>query len=314
VAIWRILSGMNARSASCILPSIALAMLCACAGAAAAEPVRTHVHGADLSYIERGSGAPIILLHGGVGDYSSWQPQLEPFARHFRVIAYSRRFSFPNSNPLAPQTYSPWTDVEDLAALIRRLRLHDVRLVGQSAGAFVALAFAVKHPEMVHSLVLSEPPAHQLIRGTAEGEFAYQDFMAAVMTPAASSFKSGDVQGAMKVFVNGMAATDRFTSLLPDARADVMRNARSIEALCLSADPFPAISRTQLSQLRIRALIVTGENTIRIHKLVNAELIRLLPNVRSVTIPGAGHGSPRENSLAFNEAVLGFFALDRAPD
>jgi pimeloyl-ACP methyl ester carboxylesterase len=289
-------------------------MLCACAGAPAAEPVRTHIHGADLSYIEQGSGSPVILLHGGMGDYSSWQPQLEPFARRFRVIAYSRRYSFPNNNPLAPKTYSPRIDVQDLAALIRRLRLHDVRLVGQSAGAFVALAFAVKHPEMVHSLVLSEPPAHQLVRGTAEGETAYQDFMAAVMTPAANAFRNGDVQGAMKVFVNGMAATDRFNSLLPDARADVMRNARSIEALCLSADPFPAISRAKLSQLHIPALIVTGENTIRIHKLVNGELIRLLPNVKSVIIPRAGHGSPRENALAFNEAVLRFFAVDGEPD
>lgn len=289
-------------------------MLFECAGAAAAEPIRTHVHGADLSYIEQGSGAPVILLHGGMGDYSSWQPQLEPFARHFRVIAYSRRYSFPNDNPLAPKTYSPWTDVEDLAALIRKLGLHDVRLAGQSAGAFVALAFAVKHPEMVHSLVLSEPPAHQLIRGTAEGETAYQDFMAAVMTPAARSFRNGDVQGAMKVFVNGMAVTNRFDSLLPEARADAMRNARSIEALCSSADPFPVISRAQLSQLRIPALIVTGANTIRIHKLVNGELSWLLPNAKSVTIPGAGHGSPRENSPAFNEAVLGFFAADGKPD
>jgi pimeloyl-ACP methyl ester carboxylesterase len=285
-------------------------MLFECTGAPAVEPVRTHVNGVGLSYIEQGSGAPVILLHGGMGDYSSWQPQLEPFTRRFRVIAYSRRYSFPNDNPLAPRTYSPWTDVEDLAALIRRLRLHDVRLVGQSAGAFVALAFALKHPEMVHSLVLSEPPAHQLARSTAEGEAAYQEFMAMVMTPAANSFRNRDVQGAMRIFVNGMAATNRFDSWLPDARADAMRNARSIEALCLSTNPFPAIARTELSQLHIPALVVTGENTIRIHKLVNAELVRLLPNVKSVTIRGAGHGSPRENSLAFNEAVLGFFVVD----
>jgi pimeloyl-ACP methyl ester carboxylesterase len=121
--------------------------------------------------------------------------------------------------------------------LIRRLGLHDVRLVGQSAGAFVALAFALKHPSLVHSLALSEPPAHQLVRNTSEGEAVYQDFVATVMIPAAIYFRQNDMQHAMKIFVNGMAAT-------------------------------------------------------------------------SVTIPGAGHGSPRENASAFNEAVLGFFLAD----
>jgi len=219
---------MNSRIATRTLRLVALAMLFECAGALAVEPVRTHVNGVDLSYIEQGSGAPVILLHGGMGDYSSWQPQLDSFARGFRVIAYSRRYSFP-----------------------------------------------------------------QLARSTAEGEAAYRDFMGTVMTPAASSFRNGDVECAMRVFVNGMAATNRFDSLSSEARGDAIRNSRSIEALSLSANPFPAISRTALSQLRIPALVVTGENTIRLHKLVNRELISLLPNVKGVTIEGAGHGSPR---------------------
>jgi pimeloyl-ACP methyl ester carboxylesterase len=63
--------------------------------------------------------------------------------------------------------------------------------------------------------------------------------------------------------------------------------------------------------LRIPVLIITGENTIRIHKLVNQELARLLPKADQAMIPNAGHGSPRENPQAFNEAVLKFFANHR---
>ena len=55
-------------------------------------------------------------------------------------------------------------------------------------------------------------------------------------------------------------------------------------------------------------LIITGENTIRIHKLVNDELARLLPKAERATIPKAGHGSARENPQAFNDAVLIFLA------
>jgi pimeloyl-ACP methyl ester carboxylesterase len=289
-----------------MLASFVLAGFMKSANAQTVEPVRLHVNGVDLGYIERGHGSPVILLHGGIGDYSSWQPQLETFARRFRVIAYSRRFSFPNNNPSIPPHYSPWTDVEDLTALIRKLGLHHVRIVGQSAGAFVALAFALKHADMVHSLVLSEPPAHQLIRDTADGETAYQNFIAMVMTPAADSFRKHDVEHAMAIFVNGMGAANRFDSLSPQARAGAMRNARAIEALALSANPFPTLDREDIRRLRVPTLIVTGENTIPIHKLVDQELIRLLPDCKSVTIAQAGHGSPRENSPAFNEAVLAF--------
>ena len=95
---------------------------------------------------------------------------------------------------------------------------------------------------MVHSLALSEPPAHQLVRNTPEGEAAYQDFVTTVMIPAANYFRQNDVQHAMKIFVNGMAGADRFDVLSTEARADAMRNARSIEAICLSSDPFPVLS------------------------------------------------------------------------
>jgi pimeloyl-ACP methyl ester carboxylesterase len=270
---------MNARIVSFALLSAAFATLFEPVGAQTAEPARMHVNEVNLSYIERGSGAPVILPHGGMGDYSSWQPQMEPFARHFRVIAYSRRYSFPNDNPSVLRTYSPWTDVDDLAALIRRLRLHDVRFVGQSAGALVALAFALKHPRTV-------------------------------MLPTANYFRQNELQHAMRTFVNGMAATNRFDRLSPEARAEAMRNVRSVEALCLSSEPFPVLSRADLSRLPVPALVVTGENTIQIHKLVDEELVRLLPTVKSVTIAAAGHGSPRENSLAFTEAVLEFFEAD----
>jgi pimeloyl-ACP methyl ester carboxylesterase len=51
-----------------------------------------------------------------------------------------------------------------------------------------------------------------------------------------------------------------------------------------------------------------AENTLKIHKLVNEELIRVLPKAAQAIIPNAGHGSPRENPAEFNQAVLAFLA------
>lgn len=63
--------------------------------------------------------------------------------------------------------------------------------------------------------------------------------------------------------------------------------------------------------MSIPILIVAGENTINIHKLVNEELASLLPKAERAIIPKAGHGSPRENPQAFNEAVLKFLATQK---
>jgi pimeloyl-ACP methyl ester carboxylesterase len=53
-------------------------------------------------------------------------------------------------------------------------------------------------------------------------------------------------------------------------------------------------------------MIITGENTITIHRLVNRELGRVITSAVKVEILNAGHGSVRENPSAFNAAVLDF--------
>ena len=132
-----------------------------------------------------------MLLHGGQGDYRSWGPQVEEFSRSFRVIAYSRRYNYPNDNPLTPRYRSAYTDADDLAAFIRHLKLGSVHLVGTSAGAVAALVLATERPEMVRSLVLADAPVHRWARDDPQGEALYREFMTVVWEPAAAAFKAG---------------------------------------------------------------------------------------------------------------------------
>jgi pimeloyl-ACP methyl ester carboxylesterase len=272
----------------------------------AGEPIRVQLQGVELHYTERGEGVPIVLLHGGMGDYQSWGPQLEAFSRFHRVISYSRRYNYPNRNPLTTKDHSALVEAQDLAALLARLELGPVHLVGQSYGAFTALALAMDHPQMVRSMVLAEPPVLQWTRGLPDGDSLYSEFMGRVMAPARDAFVRGDAEQAMRALTDGISGTVKFDSLPPAARADRMRNSRAMEALAISTDPFPNLPKERARQLRVPVLIVTGENTIAIHKRVNEELSRLLPNVEMTVIPAAGHVSHRENPQAFNEAVLKF--------
>jgi pimeloyl-ACP methyl ester carboxylesterase len=293
-----------------LLPLLSL-LLCVQTIGQSIQPTKIHVRHVELHYIEQGQGEPLILLHGGQGDYRSWGPQMKVLSPQFRVISYSRRYHYPNNNPLTANYHSAYTEADDLAALIRKLKLGRVHLVGTSIGAFTALVLAVKHPEMVRSLVLAEPPVHQWVKDSSVGAAAYKEFMTTIWEPATEAFKRGDDQGAMRILVDAFAGTGRFDSLPPEARAATMQNSRFFKANTLCSDPFPNLSKAKVAGLRIPVLIITGENTIKLHQLVNEELARLLPKAEQATIPNAGHGSPRENPQAFNEAVLRFFANHR---
>jgi pimeloyl-ACP methyl ester carboxylesterase len=52
----------------------------------------------SLGYVDHGQGAPVVFVHGsGTTDLRTWGAQIEPFSEHFRVIAYSQRYHFPNA-------------------------------------------------------------------------------------------------------------------------------------------------------------------------------------------------------------------------
>ena len=118
----------------------------------------------SLHYIERGEGTPIVLVHGTLGDYRTWDGQLEAFAKRHRLISYSRRYHYPNEWPTEATDFSVTIHARDLAAFIGALKLPPVHLVGHSYGAFIAFLVARDHPQVVRSLTLGEPPVMPLLK------------------------------------------------------------------------------------------------------------------------------------------------------
>lgn len=267
---------------------------------------RIVVNGVEIHYVEKGSGEPLVLLHGGVGDYQSWPDQFEEFAKMYRVISYSRRYSFPNKNELESKYRPGISDAEDLEALIKKLRIKRVHLVGLSYGAFTGLIFASKNPAMVSSMVLAEPPAHQQIRHLPGGEQMYQGFLDQ-LRPVVEAFQKGDDRGAM-IHFNRLMGRD-FDKLSEGSRDAMLRNAHALKAINLSPDPFPIIDKQKLRNLMIPTLMVAGDHADRLHKSVLDEVARQLPDARTVIVPNSGHATPRDNPTFFNRSVLEF--LDR---
>lgn len=279
------------------------------AGAQTLDPKRVVVGGVELHYIEQGQGEPLILLHGGQGDYRSWQPHMDALSPHYRVISYSRRYHYPNENPIRAD-YSALIDADDLAALINELELGGVHLVGTSIGAFTALALALKQPRMVRTLVLAEPPILAWAADSPDGAALYHDFMARTHEQAAPAFAAGNEEAAVRFFIDAFDGSGTFTSHPEPRRLAIMQNVNYFKAITLSSDPYPDLPKGSVARVNAPVLVIRGEHTHEVGRFLSDELVRVLEGARYVVIPNAGHGSPRENPEAFIAAVVEF--LDSA--
>ncbi len=111
-----------------------------------------NIEGEKFHYIQRGLGEPLIFIHGTVGDYRAWIPRVESYSKDFDVVAYSRRYAYPNKKVFDHAfDYSVRIHANDLYALIQKLGYKKVNLVGHSYGAYTALTMALDHPEVVNS-------------------------------------------------------------------------------------------------------------------------------------------------------------------
>jgi pimeloyl-ACP methyl ester carboxylesterase len=140
------------------------------------------LNGVHTWYDERGTGEPVVLMHGGLTDSRDFTGNLDALADRFRLLMPERRGH--GHTPDVPGPFAADALADDTAAFIEKTADGPVRLVGYSAGAVVALRTAVRRPELVERLVLisggfdpdgmilrpslDAPPPQQLVEAYAE--------------------------------------------------------------------------------------------------------------------------------------------------
>ena len=112
----------------------------------------TQANGLAMYYEEHGTGLPLVLLHGGTGTLSMWQPQIPAFAQHFKVIAPDSRGHGRTDNPTGQLSYRLMAD--DVAAFIQSLGLTRPLVCGYSDGGQIALEIGMRYPGLTAALVV----------------------------------------------------------------------------------------------------------------------------------------------------------------
>jgi non-heme chloroperoxidase len=270
-------------------------------------PKVVSVNGVELHYVEQGSGTPVVLVHGSLADYSYWEvsQQMSLLSERYRVIAYSRRYNYPNQNPRTPD-HSPMTEAQDLLALMDRLGLETVHLVGHSYGAYTALVFALEHAERLHSLVLAEPPIISWLPDIPGGEGVYEDFLEGVWQPLAQAFDQEGTQAGLD-FTAQWYFQVPWEEIEPRWQVFFSRNAEEWHALAISRNAFPKLDYAQVRALAVPTLLLSGGANAGFARQVDAHLQYLLPQVERVVVPDASHEMFLDDSKASASAMLDFF-------
>ena len=273
----------------------------------------------NLTYDERGSGNPVVMVHGIPTDYRAWESQLKDFSGSFRAIAISRRHAYPNKNDELKVTESTvQKNSNDLISFIEALKLSPLHLIGHSYGGFISLYSVWKRPELFRSLVLIEPAVPSILVKNEKSPLQVLVFLLTNSSAAMSarrlqngnlkltlkSFDQGDQKGAVRYFYEGIREIPGSFDKLPEwVHSMMLDNGLTVGEL---ETEFPIFPREDAKSIKLPTLMVKTQNGPKWLRAIVDLLQKNLPNSSIVDIASSCHLPHIENPIAFNAAVLEF--------
>ena len=261
------------------------------------------VNGYEMAYAERGSGVPVVFVHGAGVDYRYYVAQMEPFSEKYRAISVSLRRYYPE--PWRGEgDFSLNQHASDVAEFIRKLGAGPVHLVGHSRGATVALYATRAVPDLVRSLTIAEG-------GTSMKAFdadnpAARDPRTDWRPTLKEKLKAGDVDGALELFqtrVNGPGAW----ATTPEPIKQVLReNVWTLPAMFDDQLTWGPFSCDDSLRFNMPVLLVGADRSPPFFRVVLDNVQKCLTRSERAIVTNSSHSMPRLNPPGFTKEVLEF--------
>jgi pimeloyl-ACP methyl ester carboxylesterase len=256
---------------------------------------QVEVDGLRIAYQRAGTGLPLILLHGYVGDGPTlWRRQLEAFCDDFTVVAWDAPGTGGSSDP--PESFGMAGYADCLAGFIKRLGLERPHVAGLSFGGALALECYRRHPTMPATLILAS--AYAGWGGSLPADVAAQRLQQALVLAELSP----------EEFVGTLLPT-MFSHTPPPEAVDAF----GASMLAFHPVGFRAMARASAEDLRgvlphikVPTLLVYGDRDVRAPLTVAEDLHAAISGSTLVVLPDAGHLCNIEAPEAFNRAVRNF--------
>ena len=254
--------------------------------------------GIRTSFLEAGSGPPLVLLHGAGGGAVTWYKVIGLLSRRFRVIVFDRPGYGESEKPSAP--YDKPFNTEWLHSAAAQLGLGKFFLVGNSEGGSVSIHYALHYPEQLEKLILV-------------GSAGLGDNWNKVIILKMALYKLlpspiwGELLGR-----NVMQNPDDAHPAWHDYSIDVLKSKGGRRAFFQGRGrAVTTYTDDELQQVQPPTLLIWGEDEAFFPVSHGERAARLIPDARLEVIPGAGHLPFMEKPKVFCQLVEDF--LSNAP-
>ena len=239
-----------------------------------------NVNDIKVYYEVYGAGEPLLLLHGNGGSILNFVCQIPELSKHFKVIAVDSRAQGKSTDSDKEITYALMAS--DMSALIEKLNLGSVHVVGWSDGGNIGLELALAHPEQVKKLV------------AFGANYTHENFLA---PPDSVAMEADDPR-----LLNTTALVNRFKEGRVELSPVVKKKLADL------MEKYPNITVEQLKQIKAPVLVVAGDrDAINLEQTVS--LFKNLPHSQLLIVPGASHLVPVEQPELVNSEVIKFLSM-----
>jgi pimeloyl-ACP methyl ester carboxylesterase len=272
-----------------------IAILSLLAATAYAATKQVEIYGQRIVYQEAGAGPDVILLHGLGGDATNWAATVPALAAKFRVLVPDQVGFGASDKPMID--YRVATLVDFLDVFYKKVGVTKATLVGNSLGGWVAMEFALAHPDKVDRLVLVDSAGYSPKR---TGGPPLTRELLLTLNP---STIAGEKQLMSVVFYNKAFATDQFAEQALTAhlrKNDSYTIDRFIDSILRNED----VVDGRLSAIKAPTLVVWGREDAIVPLPNGKALAEDIPGAQSVILDSCGHVPQAECAGPFNAALL----------
>jgi pimeloyl-ACP methyl ester carboxylesterase len=236
------------------------------------------INGIEMYYEVVGEGEPVVLLHGGMQTGRMYDPFVEEFSMHYRLIIPDLRGHGGSTNPSGEFKIRQFA--MDVFALLDQLGIDRFSAVGASAGALTVLTMATLQPDRVESMVVIGAGPYLPV-------------------------ECREIVGRWKADTYPETGWDRLRAMHRHGDDQIRALFGFLESLATTYDV--AFTPASLSTITARTLILHGDRDYCFPVSMAVEMYTAIPHAYLWIVPNGGHVPIRgEHEARFTEIVLEF--------
>ncbi|HEY3251185.1 MAG TPA: alpha/beta hydrolase [Ignavibacteria bacterium] len=264
------------------------------------------INGVNFFYELKGRGQnPLVFVHGSWSDHHAWDMVSELLSDDFRILSYDRRGHSMSERPEMQGSINE--DSDDLASIIKELGLSPAHIAGNSFGASISLRTALRHPEVIRTISVNEPPLFDLLEGNENMKKTLLEIRSR-LDKVAGILERGDMESGARIFFETIAGSAGDWERLPE---EIQKRYIFNAPTWLDETKDPESLRLDINELakfQKPALVTRGGTSPPFFHVIVELISDVLPNVERHIYPNAGHSPHASHPEEYAKQVKEFIS------